>query len=369
MANQKQNFTPEMRKATDPNSPPGGSRLVRGREPTVVGQANMMSSFAHDDSVPLEDPVSGTSSNAPSVPPSPNTGFFDEEYKDGKRTGSPPTTARTNQSADSGKRTNQDAGLGPSLPPHPPKRTSTKVGTLSTNTDPPLSEPINRCVGLLLREGEAFTRTSIDIDLESPEECRQLSDRIYHSLMFENWKPDLKAQHIPSRQRDAIVHDTLSRLLADREKTELRLNELTTNEHPDGTRRDRDEDVVETTYQRLQTRYNNFNRAMLTIYAQFLSSLRICRLEPLPQTPLWQCWQMSPLLRRLRALIPTFGIIHAHPRRSLNLLRLSWTTPPSTPCSPIKCDPVCKNPCPTLCGLWLIRGPRTYLSDNRMRTS
>jgi hypothetical protein len=273
MANQKQNFTPEMRKATGPNSPPGGSRLVRGREPTVVGQANMMSSFAHDDAnvaVPLEDPVPGTSSNAPSVPPSPNTGFFDEEYKNGKRTGSPPTTERTNQSADSGKRTNQDAGLGPSLPPHPPKRTSTKVGALSTNTDPPLSEPTNRCVGLLLREGEAFTRTSFDIDLESPEECRQLSDRIYHSLMFENWKPDFKAQHIPSRQRDAIVHDTLSRLLADREKTELRLNELTTNEHPDGTRRDRDEDVVETTYQRLQTRYNNFNRAMLTIYVQFL---------------------------------------------------------------------------------------------------
>ena len=41
MANQKQNFTAEMRKATGPNSPPGGSKLVRGREPTVVGQANM----------------------------------------------------------------------------------------------------------------------------------------------------------------------------------------------------------------------------------------------------------------------------------------------------------------------------------------
>ena len=48
MANQTQNFTPEMRRATGPNSPPGGSRLVRGREPTVVGQANMMTSFAND---------------------------------------------------------------------------------------------------------------------------------------------------------------------------------------------------------------------------------------------------------------------------------------------------------------------------------
>jgi hypothetical protein len=41
MTNQKQNFTADMRKATGPNSPPGGSTLVRGREPTVVGQANI----------------------------------------------------------------------------------------------------------------------------------------------------------------------------------------------------------------------------------------------------------------------------------------------------------------------------------------
>jgi hypothetical protein len=49
MANQKQNFTAEMWRATGPNSPAGGSKLVRGREPTVVGQANMLSSFANDD--------------------------------------------------------------------------------------------------------------------------------------------------------------------------------------------------------------------------------------------------------------------------------------------------------------------------------
>jgi hypothetical protein len=141
---------------------------------------------------------------------------------------------------------------------------------VQTHANQRLSASANRCEGLLLREGEATTRNSIDIDLESPEEFRQLSDRIYHSLMFDNWKPDFKAQHMPSRQREAVVHDTLSRLLADREKTEARLNELKTYEYSDGTRKDRDEDVVETTYTRLNARYNNFNRAMLTIYAQFL---------------------------------------------------------------------------------------------------
>jgi hypothetical protein len=101
--------TSEMRKATGPNNPPGGSKLVRGREPTVVGQANMMSSFAHDgrdEAVPPSAPLPGTSSSTSCAAPSDNTGFFDEEYSHGKRTGSPPTTGRTNQSEVLGKRTN-----------------------------------------------------------------------------------------------------------------------------------------------------------------------------------------------------------------------------------------------------------------------
>jgi hypothetical protein len=57
MANQKRNFTAEMRKATGPNSPPGGSKLVRGREPTIVGHANMMSSFVEDESKTSADPT------------------------------------------------------------------------------------------------------------------------------------------------------------------------------------------------------------------------------------------------------------------------------------------------------------------------
>jgi hypothetical protein len=329
MANQTQNFTPEMRKATGPNNPPGGSRLVRGREPTVVGQANMMTSFTDDNgegidpSVPvvpvdadenmrlyhiafaahrpepnesnaesadrsrrIDDQVEAlkreggvlsqrtmrdSSLTATSAPPSPDTGFYDNEYINGKRTGAPPTTKLTNQrtgapptteltnqEADSGKRTNQNADLGSDMEPPPPKRAHLVA----------LSPP--RVLGFLLREGDILTPTVIDIDLESPAECRRISDRIYRSLMFDNWKPDFRAHHIPSRNRDAAVHDTLSRMISDREKTEARLNELMTYDNPDGTRKDRNEEVVETEYERLNTRYNNFNRAMLTIYAQFL---------------------------------------------------------------------------------------------------
>jgi hypothetical protein len=162
-----------------------------------------------------------------SAPPSPNTGFFDEEYSNGKRTGAPPTTELTYQEADTGKRTNQNADLRSSLEPLPPKRAHLEAPA------PP------RVVGFSLREGLVVTPTVVDIDLESPAECRQLSDRIYRSLMFDNLKSDFKAHHIPSRNRDAAVHDTLSRMIADREKTEARLNELTTYDNPDGTKKDR----------------------------------------------------------------------------------------------------------------------------------
>jgi hypothetical protein len=88
----------------------------------------------------------------------------------------------------------------------------------------------------MLREGVATTTTSIDTDLESPEECHQLSTRIFHPLMVDNWKPDFKAQHIPSRQRDASVHDTHTRMMIGRNNTEARLTAM--YENHDGTTMD-----------------------------------------------------------------------------------------------------------------------------------
>jgi hypothetical protein len=37
MASQTSNFSADMRRATNPNNPPGGSKLIRGRDPTVLG--------------------------------------------------------------------------------------------------------------------------------------------------------------------------------------------------------------------------------------------------------------------------------------------------------------------------------------------
>jgi hypothetical protein len=122
------------------------------------------------------------------------------------------------------------------------------------------------CVGFAIREGSIIA--TIECDLESPEDCRRLSDRIFRSLPLHDWKADFKAHHIPSRLRDPHVHDTLSHMLARRNKTEARL--LGFYENPDGTRRDGNEDEVEAVYKRLNKRYNNINRAMLTVFAQFL---------------------------------------------------------------------------------------------------
>jgi hypothetical protein len=120
----------------------------------------------------------------------------------------------------------------------------------------------------MLREGVATTTISVDIDLESPEECRQLSARILRALVVDNLKPDFKAQHIPPCQRDPSVHDTLTRMMIGRNNTEARLTAMYENQ--DDTTTGWEEDVDETKYDRLNTRYNNYNRAMFTIYAQFL---------------------------------------------------------------------------------------------------
>ncbi len=57
-------------------------------------------------------------------------------------------------------------------------------------------------------------------------------------------------------------------MMLGRNTTEARLTAMYENQ--DGTTKDWQENVNETTYERLNTRYNNFNRAMFTVYAQFL---------------------------------------------------------------------------------------------------
>jgi hypothetical protein len=110
MANQKQNFTVEMHKATGPNKPPGGSKLVRGREPIVVGQANMMSSFVDDKTEAAPAPTHQSSSTSQVTLPS--LGFFDEEYVQGKRTVSPPATPGSAERTKTAETNQSDRGIG-----------------------------------------------------------------------------------------------------------------------------------------------------------------------------------------------------------------------------------------------------------------
>ncbi len=57
---------------------------MRGREPIVIGQANMISSLVDDDvdgAVPSSEPALTLATSAHIVPALPSsTGFFDEEY-------------------------------------------------------------------------------------------------------------------------------------------------------------------------------------------------------------------------------------------------------------------------------------------------
>ena len=64
MANQPQNFSAEMRRAKDPNNPPGGSTAVRGRQPTVQATGFMVTD--HDD---LSAHASSSTETDPPPPP------------------------------------------------------------------------------------------------------------------------------------------------------------------------------------------------------------------------------------------------------------------------------------------------------------
>jgi hypothetical protein len=82
------------------------------------------------------------------------------------------------------------------------------------------------------REGDRKP-ISVDFDLESPEDCLRVSNRILRSLLVGDWKSDFKVHHIPSRQRDPEVHDQLHALLTKRMNTEIALETLLTDELPE----------------------------------------------------------------------------------------------------------------------------------------
>jgi hypothetical protein len=89
MESQKQHFTDGMTNATGPNSPAGGSTLVRGKPPpTTQATAFMMSAVQDDKDGPTN--ANAAPSETPSPPVNPRMSFFDEEYMLGRLVPSPP---------------------------------------------------------------------------------------------------------------------------------------------------------------------------------------------------------------------------------------------------------------------------------------
>ena len=326
MANQKQNFTADMRKATGPTNPPGGSKLVRGREPIVVGQANMMSSFAVDRTDEALSPTHQSSGTSPATLPS--SGFFDEEYVRGKRTVSSPANPESAEGLQPLKRTNQTAAFALANEASPKRANQTAV---ATNRSPPVNMRLVRAADeqtdidwhraiTMARapwamddddsiddpsaskahgsedtsgsdmtlpdralaavgephpaEAERFTAHSWNIDLESLEERRALSTRICRALASGCGDFDFQRQHVPSYQRNAGVHDALSAMMTQREDMEAAMTELMTDRYPDGKRKVRDEGAVDKEYGRTEARWNACNRAMMAMFARFLSAER-----------------------------------------------------------------------------------------------
>ncbi len=274
MANQKQNFAAEMRSATGPHSPAGGSKLVRGREPTVRGQTNMMCSVdvtvAETDTPPTppsqppaandnnnkgascalpQEPIAPASAHSPEpqYAPSSGTGFFDDEYVGGKRKRVPSPILPSDTLALMAREVpaNQmPASSDSSLMGSPPPPTNPLVpGHDSSSANPTR-------VAFEIQEGW-HSRTTLHIDMTSETNRRRLGERIFASLHHVDWKPDFDVRHIPQRDQDAGVHDYLHGMLAMRNRTKRSIEANQVDEAPDGTRLERDEPAVEAEYLRL----------------------------------------------------------------------------------------------------------------------
>jgi hypothetical protein len=100
----------------------------------------------------------------------------------------------------------------------------------------------------------------------------------------------LQIHHIPSLQRHPEVHNQLHALLTKRMHTEIALETLLTDEHPDGTSKDRKESQVDRKYNHLSAYHNFLNRSMLTIYAEYL----IKPANPPPRQLVQSCKTQSP---------------------------------------------------------------------------
>jgi hypothetical protein len=279
MAGQPQNFTAEMRRATTPHNPPGGSQLIRGRRPEdtqATGSANMMKATTTDkdeNDMPPHGPPAGA---GPSIDHNPSAGFAGQpaavqhvSHEDESSSSLPVDEATRlyarafasnrpepgESNAESVERPRQIEAFVQAAQGDPTQEThgqgryqtaprssffdeeyvggrrvpspSLEQSQSLTATDRTPSPPTR--VSFPLRE--KHTTTFYRCDVAIPEDCCRMSARILKSLEIDNDKPDFQERHIPSPEQNLQVHNKLHFLLAARRETNSDLEELMTDHH------------------------------------------------------------------------------------------------------------------------------------------
>ena len=169
-----------------------------------------------------------------SLPPS-STGFFDEEYVQGRRTVTPP----------------------PAIPNESSAITAVAAG--------PATDAI-----ALIEPGRLSNPVQvIDVDFESRQEVDRVHTRIMGMLAMGRWLPDFKAHHIPSQIRDPELHRQLHELLLAQNRLEADLENMMNDVAADKTSLDPTRDF-EAEYERMNSAYDETNRTMFLLYAELL---------------------------------------------------------------------------------------------------
>jgi hypothetical protein len=253
MANQTGNFTAAMRKAPDPQQPPGGSTLVKGQTLTAdpaQATAYMLVSVDHRD----PDENGSSSSEDAFVPPNP------DDFNSASETESPPRSPREDMQSSS---VQQDISYD-----HHAAHLEAMPGL---QPEPRLSFFDDEYV-----RGQRVAvppPTAMDMDFESPRAVNHVRDSIAHMLTQDKWLPDFKDHRIPSIGRDPQAHNELHWLLLQRMSTERELTDMMEDRAADGTPLDPKRDF-EDEYHTLNQRYDDLNRTMFKRYIQFLDAPR-----------------------------------------------------------------------------------------------
>ena len=207
MSNDRDNFTAAMRNARSSNAVEGGSTAIKGKPDTQVTARGYMMTDVTDETessseVTAEPPAEVHEDARREEQGAPRTSFYDEDYCHGRRV----------QRVQSDRQpTMADFSPAPQPPPE-----------------------------------------------QSMEFIRQ---RIATAMRQKDHVPDFLQMHIPTRQHNARLHDTLTNLMTQRTEVEKELMDMLSDVAADGTPLDPQRDI-EDAYHAASARHNQRNRDM-----------------------------------------------------------------------------------------------------------